>query len=138
MFERPRYLDELIKFENIEFIKVITGVRRCGKSFLLKLYKEHLLKIGISPKNIIYLNFEDYDTIDLHYARNLFLYLKERNVNNKNMYFLFDEIQYVNDWQRLLIGLEASFNANITITVNNKSMLFKNFSSHISRKVLEN
>ncbi|MDR3156391.1 MAG: ATP-binding protein [Lactobacillales bacterium] len=134
MFKRQRYLDELIQFKDTEFIKIITGVHRCGKSCLLMLYKNYLLENGVDAKNIIYLNFEDYNTIDIQDEKTLFLYLKENSVKDQKMYFLFDEIQYVNGWQKVI---SSSFDSDITIIVSNKEVLLGPLATYLSGRCIE-
>ena len=70
MIKRQKYLDTLILSKNTKFVKVITGVRRCGKSTLLKLYNQYLLETGVPETNIIFLNFEDYNLQELLEQKN--------------------------------------------------------------------
>ena len=104
MYKRTAYLNQLLQFKDTEWIKVITGVRRSGKSYLLLLYKEMLLESGISEEQIIYLNFESNKTLNLRTAETLFAYLEEQVHSNKKMYFMFDEIQHVANWPSLVAG----------------------------------
>lgn len=96
MFQRSYYLSKLIEFKDTDFIKIITGVRRSGKSVLLMLYKEYLIKNGIDKDHIIYINFESftYQTINNENMLREALTKLIPHGDNK-IYFLFDEIQLV-------------------------------------------
>lgn len=78
IIERNTYLDKLIAFKDKQLIKVITGIRRCGKSTLLEMYRNWLLEQGVANEQIIMINFEDYDYYDLRQPRTLYTYMKER------------------------------------------------------------
>ncbi|WP_142433798.1 ATP-binding protein [Enterococcus mundtii] len=138
MFNRPFYLDQIIQFKDSDFIKVLTGVRRSGKSFLMKLYKEHLVKEKIELSNIIYINFEgfEYQTINTEEKfRSLINALLPTNY--EKIYFLFDEIQLVEGWQRVVNGLKASFDCDITITGSNADMLSGELATLLSGRYIE-
>ncbi|MCT7875876.1 MAG: AAA family ATPase [Lactobacillus iners] len=105
---RPLYLKRIEPMIDTEFIKVITGVRRSGKSYLLLMIRDQLLKRGISEKQIIYLNFENPEYFDLLDYRKLYEYLKKKVDKSKKTYFFFDEIQEVHEWQKLINGLRVA------------------------------
>ncbi|WP_260445190.1 AAA family ATPase [Listeria seeligeri] len=117
MFQRPNYLKQLIQFKDSDFIKVITGVRRSGKSVLLMLYKEYLLQEGVKEDHIIYMNFESFDyqtiTTEENFRQKLNALLPE---DSNKIYLLFDEIQLVEGWQRVINGIRVSYNSDISIT----------------------
>ena len=104
---REKYLNTLIKYKNSEFVKVITGVRRAGKSFLLHLFCKHLSESGILERNIFYINFEHFDSESLKTAKALNEYLKTKVSGSEKTYFLFDEIQEVEEWQKVINGLRV-------------------------------
>ena len=85
---RPNYLNKLIGFKDTEPVKVITGIRRCGKSSLLKLMIEHLKQNGVLPSQILYVNFESFEYVEFNSTK-LYNYVKERIVANKRMYLFF-------------------------------------------------
>lgn len=96
MFQRPFYLNQLFQFQDKDFIKILTGVRRSGKSFLMKLYKEYLEVTGVSPKNIIYINFESFESQTINNEDKFRQALQDVIPKNSDkLYFLFDEIQLV-------------------------------------------
>ena len=99
---RKHYLEKLIKYLDTEFIKVLTGVRRSGKSFLLSMLHEYLLG---ENKQVLYLNFEHPDTFEFQDSKRLYQYIKDIVQESKKIYFLFDEIGLVTDWQKLINGL---------------------------------
>jgi predicted AAA+ superfamily ATPase len=124
MFQRPYYLNQLINFRDSDFVKVITGVRRSGKSVLIKLYVDYLQNDGVPQDNIIYINFEafEYQIIkDEDDFRELILSVTPKNDEKK--YFLFDEIQLVEGRQKVVNGLRTSYNCDIVITGSNAKML---------------
>ncbi len=122
MYKRDQYMSKLIEYKDSEFIKVITGVRRSGKSFLLKLFKEHLLETE-EAQNIIFINFEDPEYFELSNHKSLYAYIKEQvNDVEGKVYFLFDEIQEVEGWQKLINGLRVVFECDIYITGSNASL----------------
>ena len=98
--KRPHYLDFLRRHRDRQIIKVVSGVRRAGKSVLFQLYKEELLATGVDEDQIISINFEDLSYYDLRYFQTLFAYIKERLVEEKTYYIFLDEIQHVEkfDW----------------------------------------
>lgn len=137
LFDRPQYLKELIAFKDSEFIKVISGVRRSGKSYLLKLYRNYLLQHEVTEKQIIYLSFEDFENIDLYDPKKLNNFLKERFIPDTKMYLLLDEIQYVKDWQRLINSLRLNPLLDITVTGSNSSLLSGELATLLSGRYVE-
>ena len=93
MIERKEYLEKLIGYKDKKIIKVITGIRRCGKSTLLQLIQEYLRKNGVESQQIIAINFEDYEFDDLRNSKELYKYIKDRLISDKMMYLFLDEIQ---------------------------------------------
>lgn len=100
LIQRKEYLNHLIAFRDKKLIKVITGVRRCGKSTLMELYQEYLKKQGVKESQIISINFEDYDFYELRDEEKLYEYLKNKIIYNEKNYIFLDEIQHVKDFAR--------------------------------------
>ena len=96
--ERHNYLQKLIAFKDKKLIKVITGIRRCGKSTIMEIYRDWLIAHGVMQEQIIYLNFEDYDYFELRDPRKLYSYVKPLIQEDKMTYIFFDEIQHVTDF----------------------------------------
>ena len=117
--DRPLYLKRIEPMINTEFIKIITGVRRSGKSYLLLMIKDKLLSMGVDEDQIIYINFENSEFFDLLSYKDWYKYLKDKVVANKKVYFLFDEIQEVSEWQKLINGLRIAFDSDIYVTGSN-------------------
>lgn len=117
---RTLYLDILDKLRDNSLIKVIIGVRRSGKTFLLKSIKRNLIDSGIKENNIIYISFEsmDYDEITDYKTLNKYIKEKTNNINGK-IYFLFDEIQNVKNWKKSINAYRVDFNCDIYITGSN-------------------
>ena len=137
IFDRTNLLQSLVKFKDSEFVKVITGVRRCGKSTLLLLYKNHLANDGVTEKQVIYLSFEDYNNKDLLNADNLYEYIKNRLIFSQKIYLLLDEIQFVNGWERVINSFRLNLNIDITITGSNAQMLSGQLSTLLSGRYIE-
>ena len=138
MFSRPVYLDQLLKFKDSGFIKILTGVRRSGKSFLMKLYRQHLESEGIKDENIIFINFESYEYQTINNEEKFRAEIDKRLPNNQDkIYFLFDEVQLVEGWQRVVNGLNTSFDSDITITGSNADMLSGELATLLSGRYIE-
>jgi uncharacterized protein len=131
---RSNYLDKLIKYMDIEFVKLITGVRRSGKSFLLKMLEEYLHK---QNKKTIYLNFEHPDTFGIQTADKLYEFIKTQVKTDERVYFLFDEIAEVDNWQKLINGLRIAFNCDIYLTGSNANMLSGELATYLSGRYVE-
>ena len=101
--ERPGYLHWLIQWKDQQIIKVVTGVRRCGKSTLFAMYQDHLRAQGIAPEQIITINFEDLDFEELTDYKALYRYVKGRLLPDRMNYIFLDEIQHVADYQKAVL-----------------------------------
>ena len=138
MFQRPIYLNQLIQFKDSDFIKVITGVRRSGKSVLLMLFKEYLLEEDVSEDHIIYINFESFEYQAIKTEEKFREKIKELlPKDNKKIYFLFDEIQAVEGWQRVVNGIRVSYDSDIIITGSNANMLSGELATLLSGRYIE-
>lgn len=121
--ERDAYLQKLIRYKDKDLIKVITGVRRSGKSFLLfQLYGDWLLKHGADAKHILKINLEDLDNIELRNAKNLYEYVKTCMTDKKKYYVFLDEIQYVDGFEEVVNSLKLH-GADVYVTGSNSKML---------------
>lgn len=135
--KRNTYLEKLIEFKDTEFIKVITGVRRSGKSSILLLFKQYLLTNGIDDSQIIFINFEHPDFRNYNDDISLYNYLIQLTDKNQKYYFLFDEIQEVTSWQKLINGLRLKFDCDIYITGSNANLLSGELSTYLSGRYVE-
>lgn len=135
--ERHHYLDKLIAFKGKELIKVITGIRRCGKSTIMEIYRDWLLENGILPEQIIYLNFEDYDYYELRNPKNLHAYIKPLIQTDKMTYIFFDEIQHVSDFPDIINSLNLRPTVDLYITGSNAYMLSSEIATYLSGRYVE-
>ena len=116
MIERPEYLRRLIEFRDANLIKVVTGIRRCGKSTLLLLYQDYLRRCGVPDERIIAINFEDLAYEELLNYRALYDYVKGRLVPGKKNYVFLDEVQAVRDFQRAVDSLYIQPDVDLYVT----------------------
>ena len=133
---RPNYLNKLIGFKDTEPVKVITGIRRCGKSSLLKLMIEHLKQNGVLSSQILYVNFESFEFVEFNSTK-LYNYVKERIVTNKRMYLFFDEVQRVKNWENAINAFRVDFNCDIYITGSNAYLLSSEYATYLSGRCVE-
>lgn len=137
MKKRDLYLNKLIKFKDKRFIKVITGIRRCGKSTLLKLFREYLLENNISEKQIIYINFESMQFDNIKDYKLLYKYIKEHIAKDSRTYLFLDEIQEVVHWEKAVNSFLVDFNVDIYITGSNAWLLSSELSTLLSGRYVE-
>ena len=136
MVKREIYLERIRPFYNSEMVKVITGIRRCGKSTLIKQIIEELKVEGISDKKIIYINFEDYKYQNMCNADSLYEYVEDK-INEEGKYFLFfDEIQNVNKFELVINSFRSTHDASIFITGSNSKLLSGELATHLSGRTI--
>ena len=133
---RDSYLNKLIGFQNTEPVKVITGIRRCGKSSLLKLMVQHLKDTGIPSEQIIEMNFESFDFRGMG-ADDIYRYVKERVVLGKRMYLFFDELQRIEEWENAINAFRVDFDCDIYVTGSNAYLLASEYSTYLSGRCVE-
>ena len=134
---RASYLNKLIAFKDKNLIKVITGIRRCGKSTIMEIYRDWLKEQGVSIDQIVYLNFEDYDNFELRNPKNLYAYIKPLLIEDKMNYLFFDEIQHVQDFPDIINSLNLKPNVDIYITGSNAYMLSSEIATLLSGRYIE-
>lgn len=135
--ERRDYLDKLIAFKDKKLIKVITGIRRCGKSTIMEIFRDLLLNNGVSPEQILYLNFEDYDNIELRNPLALHRYIKPLILPDKPTYIFFDEIQHVKDFPDIINSINLKPNVDLYVTGSNAYMLSNEIATLLSGRYVE-
>ena len=133
---RDRYLNKLIAFQDTEPVKVVTGIRRCGKSSLLKLMTLHLKETGIADDQILEMNFESYAFKHMN-SDSFYGYVKQHIVSNKRMYLFFDEVQRVPNWEDAVNSFRVDFNCDIYITGSNAYMLSSEYATYLSGRCVE-
>lgn len=136
MITREFYLNRLIEAKDTEFIKVITGARRSGKSTLLLMFKEYLLLNGVKEENIIHINFEFSMFDEIKDYRDLYNYIKKYLVKGKS-YILLDEVQNVLKWEKAVNGINLDFDVDIYITGSNAYLLSSELATLLSGRYIE-
>ena len=137
MIQRDQYLNELRAFRDTKLIKVVSGIRRCGKSTLFELYQEHLLNTGVAPQQIIAINFEDLEYDELQDYKALYAYIKERLIPDKMNYIFLDEIQNVPQFQKAVDSLFIKKNCDVYITGSNAYLLSGELATLLSGRYVE-
>lgn len=137
LIQREEYLNRLIALKDKQIIKVVTGVRRCGKSKLLELYQQWLLKNGVEKEQIISINFEDLDFEELTDYKKLYEHLKERLLKDRTTYIFLDEIQNVDKFPKVVDSLYIKDNVDIYITGSNAHMLSSEIATLISGRYMQ-
>ena len=133
---RDLYLNKLIAFQDTEPVKVITGIRRCGKSSLLKLMIQHLLDTGVSREQIVEMNFESHEFKDMT-ADSLYRHVQGLSTLGKRMYLFFDEIQRVPAWEEAVNSFRVDLDCDIYITGSNAYLLSSEYATYLSGRCVE-
>jgi predicted AAA+ superfamily ATPase len=134
--KRDLYLNKIIAFQDTEPVKVITGIRRCGKSSLLKLMTLHLKEMDISDDQILEMNFESYSFRNMN-SDSFYEYVKQHIILDKRMYLFFDEVQRVTDWEDAVNAFRVDFNCDIYVTGSNAYMLSSEYATYLSGRCIE-
>ena len=135
---RDDYLNKLIAFKDKQLIKVITGIRRCGKSTIMEIYQDYLQKeMNVTKKQIIAINLEDYDFYDLRDPKKLYAYIKERLLPDQMNYIFLDEIQQCEDFPRVVDSLYIKNNVDLYVTGSNANMLSSEIATLLSGRYVE-
>ena len=130
------YLKKIRESYDSELIKVIIGVRRSGKSVLMRQMIEELKQKGIKEDHIIYINFEDYDYIDYTEPKKFHIYVKEKIKDNEKYYLFFDEIQNVDEFEKVINSFRATLNVSIFITGSNSKLLSGELATHLAGRYI--
>lgn len=136
MVIRELYLNRIRPFYESELIKVITGIRRCGKSTIMRQIIDELLVHRVDVEQIIYINFEDYKYRELTNPDNFYRYIEERINSGEKYYLLFDEIQNVQDFEVVINSFRATHNVSIFITGSNSKLLSGELATHLSGRTV--
>lgn len=135
---RQKYLDKLISQKDKDIVKVITGIRRCGKSVLLfNIYYDYLLSIGVKKENIIKINLETKRNEGLRDADALYNAVVEQIITDEKYYVLIDEIQFVNGFEDIVNGLRVDYNCDVYITGSNSKLLSKDINTKMRGRSIE-
>lgn len=150
LINRPEYLNQLIEHKDVDLVKIVTGIRRCGKSSLLDLFHNHLLNSGVSEDHIIHMNLESLKYRNITNYTELYDYISERipadctestDLTNAGKstktYLIFDELQAVKNWQKAVESFRIDFNVDIYITGSNAYLLSSEFSTLLAGRYVE-
>lgn len=135
--DRKEYLDFLIKSKDKQIIKVVSGVRRCGKSTLFEIYKDYLLKNGVEKIKIISINFEDMDYEELTDYKKLYEYIKSKMLTDKKKYIFLDEIQHVDKFEKVVDSLFIKENVDLYIIGSNAYFMSSELATLLSGRYIE-
>ena len=135
--DRKEYLDFLVKSKDRQIIKVVSGVRRCGKSTLFEIYKDFLLENGVEKNQIISINFEDMDYEELTDYKKLYEYIKSKMIGDKKNYIFLDEIQHVDKFEKVVDSLFIKENTDLYITGSNAYFMSSELATLLSGRYIE-
>ena len=137
MIERPNYLEELISFKEKDLIKIVTGIRRCGKSTLFDLYIEYLLSHDVNKNQIIRINLEEYEFNDMVDYHDLYNYVNSKLIKDEMNYVFIDEVQKIIDFQKACDSLYIKKNVDLYITGSNSKLLSGELATLLSGRYVE-
>ena len=135
--DRKEYLDFLVKSKDRQIIKIVSGVRRCGKSTLFEIYKDFLLENGVEKNQIISINFEDMDYEELTDYKKLYEYIKSKMIEDKRNYIFLDEIQHVDKFEKVVDSLFIKENTDLYITGSNAYFMSSELATLLSGRYVE-
>jgi predicted AAA+ superfamily ATPase len=135
--QRPAYLNKLIGYKDKDIIKIVTGIRRCGKSTLLDLYEDYLHESGVKAENIQHMNMESLKYRELQSYLPFYDYVSSRIVKGEKNYLIFDELQAVTQWEKAIESFRLDFDVDIYITGSNAYLLSSEFSTLLSGRYVE-
>ena len=137
MIPRKQYIDFLSKLKDKQIIKVVTGIRRCGKSTLFELYKKQLLENGITKDQIISLNFENPNDMKFENWKELYTYIENKLIKDKMNYIFLDEIQILENFEKAVDGLYIKNNVDLYITGSNSYMLSGELATYLTGRYMQ-
>lgn len=136
MISRPMYIEKIMKYVDTPFVKILSGVRRCGKSTILKMVVEELKKRGIPDDKILHYNFDSMQYEDIKTAKLLYEEIKARIVPDGKTYLFLDEIQEVKSWEKVVNSFMTDFNVDIYVTGSNSRMLSSEISTYLTGRYI--
>ena len=137
LINRPEYLNQLIQNKDVNLIKIVTGIRRCGKSSLLDLFHKHLSDSGVADENIIHMNLESLRYRDLSDYLSFYDHVSGRIPEKGKTYLIFDELQVIEHWEKAIESFRLDFDVDIYITGSNAYLLSTEFSTLLSGRYVE-
>jgi predicted AAA+ superfamily ATPase len=136
MINRPYYINQILPFVNTPFVKILTGVRRCGKSTILQLMVEELKKRDVSADRIIHFNFDSLQNDSIKDYRDLYKTISENLYTDEKIYLFLDEVQEVTEWERAVNSIMIDFNVDIYVTGSNSRMLSSEISTYLTGRYI--
>lgn len=137
LIDRPEYLTQLIQNKDVNLVKIVTGIRRCGKSSLLDLFHQYLSDSGVADSNIIHMNLESLRYRNLTDYLSFYDYVSERIPKAGKTYLIFDELQTIKHWEKAIESFRLDFDVDIYITGSNAYLLSSEFSTLLSGRYVE-
>lgn len=137
LIARPRYIEQLVKSKDVDLVKIVTGIRRCGKSSILNLFHQHLVATGIPEERIIHMNMESLRYRNILDYLSFYDYVSARIAGEGKTYLIFDELQTVTHWEKAIESLRLDFDVDIYITGSNAYLLSSEFSTLLSGRFIE-
>ena len=137
LINRPEYLKHLIQNRDVDLVKIVTGIRRCGKSSLLELYHQYLLEQGVKEDHIVHMNLESLRYRDLSDYLTFYDYVSGQIPREGKTYLIFDELQAVEHWEKAVESFRLDYDVDIYITGSNAYLLSTEFSTLLSGRYVE-
>ncbi len=137
LINRPEYMRQLLEHKDVDLVKIVTGIRRCGKSSILDLFHKHLLKNGVAEDHIIHMNLESLRYRDITSYLAFYDYVSARIPSHGKCYLIFDELQVVEHWEKAVESFRLDFDVDIYITGSNAYLLSTEFSTLLSGRYIE-
>lgn len=137
LINRPEYLNQLIENKDVDLVKIVTGIRRCGKSSILDLFHEYLLSVGVSENNIIHMNLESLKYRDLTDYFKFYDFVSKHIAKQGKTYLIFDELQVITYWEKAIESFRLDYDVDIYITGSNAYLLSSEFSTLLSGRFVE-
>lgn len=131
MIYRPIYVEKILAYTDTPFVKILTGVRRCGKTTILKMIMENLRERGIPEDRIVSYRFDSMEYEDMT-AKQMYTELKSRICPNGKTYFFLDEMQEINGWEKVVNSLQSDFNVDLYVTGSNSRMMSSEISTYLT------
>ena len=136
MINRPIYIDKIMAYVNTPFVKILTGIRRCGKSTILRMLMEEIKKRGVRDDQILHYSFDSLEDEDIKTAKALFTHLKQHLCSEGRTYLFLDEIQEVKSWEKVVNSLMADYDVDIYVTGSNSRMMSSEISTYLTGRYI--
>ena len=136
MINRPNYVDKIMAYADTPFVKILTGIRRCGKSTILKMLIDEMKKRGIRDEQILHYSFDSLEYEDIKTAKALFAHLKQHLFLKGKTYLFLDEIQEVKSWEKVVNSLMTGYDVDIYVTGSNSRMMSSEISTYLTGRYI--